>query len=147
MNQSRFRDKGETLYDFLLKKDILMECPYCFRCAKGVRISEERYQYKLICTQCGLITNPNIVSWGKGSFRGLKLWLRTNCCGNVLWAYNKEHLSFLDGYINSSLREQMPNKNQSLASRLPDWIKSSKNRLELSKGIAKLENKLKQCET
>ncbi|MFD0680347.1 MULTISPECIES: hypothetical protein [unclassified Paenibacillus] len=74
---------------------------------------------------------------------GLNLWLRTGCCGQVLWAYNKEHFAFLDNYINSSLRERIPYMNQSLASRLPEWIKSAKNRQELSKGIDKLRSKLK----
>jgi hypothetical protein len=71
-----------------------------------------------------------------------QLWLRVNCCGHVLWAYNKQHLDFLEGYVTASLRERQPNINQSLASRLPYWIKSTKNREQLIKGIQKLKDKL-----
>ncbi|MEK3720573.1 hypothetical protein [Paenibacillus sp. FSL H8-0034] len=112
------------------------------KCAKAVKIQDVDYEYKLICSRCGILSNPTIGSGGNGAFMGLNLWLRTNCCGNVLWAYNIEHLDFLDTYINSSLRERIPYKNQSLASRLPEWLKNAKNRQELSKGIDKLRNRL-----
>lgn len=145
MTESRFNDKGESVYDFLFKSDgVLIECPYCMRCAKGVKILDVNYGYKLICSHCGILPNSTIGSWGSGTFMGLNLWLRTNCCGNLLWAYNKEHLEFLDNYIASSLRERIPNKNQSLASRLPEWIKSRKNREELTKGLERLRNRLEK---
>ncbi|MEK3910676.1 hypothetical protein [Paenibacillus sp. FSL H7-0331] len=112
------------------------------KCANAVKIQDVDYEYKLICSRCGILSNPTIGSGSNGTFMGLNLWLRTNCCGNVLWAYNIEHLNFLDTYINSSLRERIPYKNQSLASRLPEWLKNAKNRQELSKGIDKLRNRL-----
>lgn len=145
MKSLRFRDKGEGIYSFLFEYDILIECPHCMKCANAFRRTEEKLGYMMQCVHCGVITNPGVGSWGNGTFMGLKLWLRTNCCGNLLWAYNKEHLDFLDGYINASLREALPNMNQSLASRLPYWMKSGKNRAELAKGIMRLRNKLERC--
>ncbi|WP_068664481.1 hypothetical protein [Paenibacillus oryzisoli] len=142
MTESRFKDKGESLYDFLFGSDgVLIECPYCNRCSNGVKIGVN-YEYKLICSNCGILPNPASASWGSGTFMGLNLWLRTNSCGHLLWAYNREHLDFLDNYITSSLRERIPNRNQSLASRLPEWIKNRKNREELAKGLHRLREKL-----
>ena len=57
---------------------------------------------------------------------------------------NLEHLDFLERYVESDLRERVPNINKSLASRLPQWIKSSKNRGEVLKGISRLRMKLKE---
>ncbi|ACT03189.1 hypothetical protein [Paenibacillus sp. JDR-2] len=142
MTVSRFDDIGESIYDFLYKYDILIECPHCLKSARGLRRSEGEFGYLLQCKRCGILSHPNVGSWGNGTFMGFNVWLRTDCCGELLWAYNKEHLDLLDGYINASLRERIPNQNQSLASRLPDWIKNRKNRNELAKGIAKLQNKL-----
>jgi hypothetical protein len=76
----------------------------------------------------------------------VSLWLKTNCCGNTLWAYNKEHLDFLESYVSASIREQVPNINKSLASRLPTWIKSAKNRETVLKCINKLRKKLNDIE-
>lgn len=146
MTDSRFKDTGERIYDFLFKHNILIECPHCMKCAKGIRKMDSNFGYILQCKHCGYLSAPMIGTWGNGTFMGLNLWMRTNCCGNLLWAYNKEHLEFMAGYINSSLRERIPNKNQSLASRFPDWMKSGKNRDELSKGIIKLRNRLELCE-
>lgn len=142
MTSSKFKDSGETIYDFLFNYNILIECPYCKKCAEGIRKSDGKFGYILQCKYCGVLSNPIVGTWGNGTFMGLNVWLRTNCCGHLLWAYNKEHLDLMDNYIHSSLRERIPNINQSLASRLPHWIKSGKNRAELSKGIAKLRNRL-----
>ncbi len=69
---------------------------------------------------------------------------KISCCGQTLWAMNLEHLDFLERYVESDLRERIPNINKSLASRLPQWIKSKKNRNEILKGISKLRLKLKE---
>lgn len=69
------------------------------------------------------------------------LWLQMPCCGHVLWAYNTAHLAFLREYVQADLRERVPvpNTNNTLASKLPRWMKSAKNRDEVLKGIARLE--------
>lgn len=82
----------------------------------------------------------------------LPLWLQTPCCGKILWAYNREHLDFLESYIKAGLRERFPLKvyetglvmwrNKSLASRLPTWMKRAKNRDEVLRGIEKLRKKI-----
>jgi hypothetical protein len=61
----------------------------------------------------------------------LPLWLRTEIRGHVLWAYNRKHLEFLQQYIQADLRQRVPNRNASLASRLPVWMKSAKLRADV----------------
>ncbi|MFS0702903.1 hypothetical protein AB6N23_00130 [Cellulomonas sp. 179-A 9B4 NHS] len=70
-------------------------------------------------------------------FRGLDLWLQTPCEGHVLWAYDAAHLDFLERYVAAGLREQEPG-NSSLASRLPAWVKSRKNRHAVARGLQRL---------
>ncbi|RNI22058.1 hypothetical protein EFB08_23280 [Rufibacter latericius] len=72
----------------------------------------------------------------------LKLFLEVECCGHLLWAVNIDHLNFLESYVESSLRERIPNINQSMASRLPNWIKDAKNRIPIHKCIKKLREEL-----
>lgn len=45
-------------------------------------------------------------------------------------------------YVEAELRERIPNINKSVASRLPQWIKSAKNRDEILKCIRKLRKEL-----
>lgn len=146
MSTSRFRDSGETVYDFLFSHTVLVECPKCSACAFVTKSSEAYPYFRAICKKCGLLPSSSILSWGSGYFFGYQLWLRVNCCGHELWAYNKQHLDFLEGYISSALRERIPNINQSIASRLPSWIKSSKNREQLIKAVRKIRGKLNDTE-
>lgn len=60
----------------------------------------------------------------------------------MLWAYNSDHLAFLRGYVEADLREREPNANASLASRLPKWLKSAKNRESVLRAVKRLETKL-----
>lgn len=70
------------------------------------------------------------------------LWLQTKCCGETLWVYNEKHLDFIEKYVAAKLRERIPYKNNSVASRLPKWIKSAKNRENILRAIEKLKGKL-----
>ncbi|WP_088068111.1 hypothetical protein [Gottfriedia luciferensis] len=137
MGKARFRDKGEWIGTFY--NQILIECP---QCKKGTRITwvANKSKQKLVCQKCGIVYVSNSISNIGGEE---SLWLQTHCCGKTLWAYNKEHLDFLENYVRASLRERVPKINSSLASRLPNWIKSAKNREEILKGITKLRKKLK----
>lgn len=73
---------------------------------------------------------------------GYRLWLQTRCVGEILWAYNEEHLAFLRGYVGADLREREPNANATLASRLPKWLQSAKNRDGVLRAVRRLEAKL-----
>jgi len=76
------------------------------------------------------------------------LWLQTPCCGEILWAFNAEHLTFLEQYVTAKQRArpyvQTGARNRTIASRLPFWFKSAKNRDTVLKGITQLKALLAQ---
>lgn len=144
-NQQRFRDRGETVYDF--RDEFLVVCPRCSSCAYVVPLPNAEQLVpavaKLVCPACGLNnTHPvqasAIHNTAHDWYFHLPLWLQTPCCGQILWARNRAQLDFLEGYVGAQLREEMPRINQSLASRLPRWLKSAKNRAEVLRGIERL---------
>ncbi len=95
------------------------------------------------CEGCGAVTRHGVLRVrGEGvpegpRFRGLDLWLQTPCGGRVLWACDEAHLDFLERYVAAGLREQEAG-NASLASRLPAWMKSRKNRAAVLRGLHRL---------
>ncbi|NMO95331.1 hypothetical protein [Paenibacillus lemnae] len=145
---SRFNDTGESIYSFFENYDKLIECPDCQRC-----IILKQNNFIICCNNCGYLNDiksmGNVVaSWGKneGICYNHKLWLRIPCCGEELWAFNKEHLEYLEGYITSKIRSRKPNINQSVASRLPTWMKESKNKLQISRAIEQLKKRLRSID-
>ncbi|GLQ32006.1 hypothetical protein [Litoribrevibacter albus] len=147
-------DKSENiLLGVPTKEDpILVVCPKCK--SKAAIIPANESEYKATCFQCGFNelkkANHKQFNWYSdnptdGVF-GFDLWLRTECNGNSLWAFNKEHLNFLNDYVSAHLRERSKDEkwgwsNSSLASRLPKWIKSAKNRESILKSITVLKSK------
>ncbi len=58
----------------------------------------------------------------------------------LIFVYNIEQLNYLKAYISANLRERkFPNYNRSYFSRLPAWIKSTRNRKEILKAVLRLE--------
>lgn len=134
---TKFEDKGELLSHFYNYR--IVTCP---KCTKPVDFSN----LKVTCTHCGYHKEfKRMDSSSKLVPITVEIedFLKTPCCGNTLWAINLEHLDFLERYVESDLRERIPNINKSLASRLPQWIKNKKNRNEILKGITRLRLKLK----
>jgi hypothetical protein len=75
----------------------------------------------------------------------LPLWLQTPCCAEVLWAYSERYLAFLEDFVGAQLRERVRDEkygwsNSALASRLPAWMTSAKNRDEVLKCLARLRS-------
>ncbi|MFC4777300.1 hypothetical protein ACFO9Q_10950 [Paenibacillus sp. GCM10023252] len=141
-----FQDTGETIYSFFYNYDKLIECPECLHC-----ITLKKDSAIIICYKCGYQSSLNSIDlftslWGRneGTAYGYNLFLRTPVCGHELWVLNKEHLDYLEGYISSTNRRRIPNINQSVASRIPDWMKSSKNRLQVINALTKLRFKLEK---
>ncbi|MEO6305809.1 MAG: hypothetical protein ABIP51_21860 [Bacteroidia bacterium] len=158
----------KQIYDFI--KDILVVCPGCnknaiVRTAKQppiINIQEK--EIKVVCTHCGfnkrLEEKPASVLFSSSSnkkpqenfiiigtaidpYFHLQLWLTINCCDNILWAYNYEHLEFIKQHVEAKLRERntAEMKNNSLGSRLPKWMSSTKNRDTVLKAIIQLQQK------
>lgn len=162
-----FHDEGQVLGDFSDVMDV--RCPQCSQRARvawlvthedeeyAARSTNGKYALlfrprKLSCLHCGHTRRweGGVVSYGGPHdwyFR-LPLWLQTPCCGQTLWALNREHLDFLERYTSARLRTKLqepgPGKtrNHSLASKLPQWMKSAKNREAILKGIAHLKGLL-----
>jgi len=71
---------------------------------------------------------------------GLQLWLQTTIEKNIFWAYNYEHLEYLEKFVSAKLREQEFISKYSLSQRLPNFIKLAKNRDRILKIIERQKN-------
>ena len=145
--------------------EFLVCCPKCQKKARIAAAPKEELIVRLTCNNCGNLQNwectqsgttmcaqnPELYQKGVISIGSsvdwcfhLPLWLRIQCCGHELWAYNYEHLEWLQNYVSAKLRERTRDdesgwRNQSLASRLPKWIKQAKNRQGILDAINKLQ--------
>jgi len=75
-------------------------------------------------------------------FFGFDVWYRIVTTYGMLWAYNVDHLSVIESYIADLQRSRngIPNQNNSIASRLPQWVKDAKNREYLIKMIRRFKS-------
>lgn len=150
-----------AIYDFA--KNILVACPACAGKAlvRGEGFGSpkpEISEIKAVCAACGynktLENIPKreepkqkrgkILIFGApvDPFFHLPVWLQTEFSGEVLWAYNLEHLDFLAAHVGAKLRERTgANRPRSIGSRLPRWMTSAANREEVLKTIEKLKKK------
>lgn len=67
------------------------------------------------------------------------LYLKCEGRLGTLWAYNRDHLAELSGYVAARLRVRTGGGNGAMFSRMPKWLKLAKNRGELEKYLRKLE--------
>jgi hypothetical protein len=145
----RFKDTREDIYSF--QNEFLVRCPFCDSCAIVCCIDPDRVDLfaprRFSCTACGSSkdwSEKKIERWYTvDDYFHYPLWLQTSCCGETLWAYNLRHLEFIEAFVRAKLRERKPHElygwsNQSLFSRLPKWIQSSKNREGIIKAIANI---------
>ncbi|HEX2209471.1 MAG TPA: hypothetical protein VHG93_17465 [Longimicrobium sp.] len=162
MMTTRVRTHDETLEDF--GGECLVLCPRCSRRAL-VRVRDGDPPVQLTCVHCGhgagwAPSSPGVVTTaaperfpGNVAYGGpvdpyfhLPLWLRTPCRGETLWAYNEAHLRWLEEYVGAELRERSPGEhgwsNRALASRLPRWMQSAKNRDAVLRCIRTLKEAL-----
>ncbi|MFV0565434.1 MAG: hypothetical protein ACK5NB_06340 [Flavobacteriaceae bacterium] len=136
---NRFSDNGEILRDFGNYR--IVECPNCLK-------PIDYHPPRLVCTHCGYnkeFKKQNMLYqiYPETSIE-LKDYLINSCCKHNFWAQNLEHLIFLEDYVKAKLRERKPNRNKSVASRLPIWMKDAKNRDEILKAINGLKTKLEK---
>lgn len=103
-------------------------------------------QVALMACTCGFefdedVTMERIATRPVDPVFGLDLWVTAPFKGEVVWAYNVAHLRFLREVVGADLRERVPNRNSSLASRRPGWMKAAKNRAALLSIIDDLEER------
>jgi hypothetical protein len=153
MDDKRFADGGLRIEEF--SDEFLVVCPKCAKMCKVTidgaddgapahgRVFLPR---KVTCVHCGFANRwaKQSVSYmeGRDWYFALPLWLQIPCCGEELWVFNERHLDFLENYVRATLRDETSNVNKSLISRLPSWIKSSKNREKILQALQKLRAKL-----
>ncbi|QJX45490.1 hypothetical protein HMJ29_00465 [Hymenobacter taeanensis] len=149
-----------SLIEFMT--NISVVCPKCGSKAQVTSSYISVWKASFICTSClshrvwdgntssfvtahsnydryeGILSGPAV-----DSFFRYPLWYQSEYKGEVLYAYNLTHLSWLKQYLGAMLREriQTPHgwSNQSLQSRLPQWMLSAKNRDTIIKKIVALE--------
>jgi rRNA maturation protein Nop10 len=164
--KERFINENKMLFRFT--DLVLVKCPECSDVAKIVipeRIDDsEEYgdlwnslKRRILCTNCGYMKETkakrgpfsdwkyeyqeaNISEEAIDWFFGLPLYLQAPFKGNTFWAFNYEHLNYLERYIRAELRDPAPYY-LSVESTLPKWIKLSKNREDLLKIISKMKSK------
>ncbi|HMC90952.1 MAG TPA: hypothetical protein VKI45_00695, partial [Allosphingosinicella sp.] len=77
---------------------------------------------------------------------GFPLRLRGETRHGNLIAINEAHLDYIEAYVRDPLRREVVEpggvRNQSIASRLPHWVKAGKNRDEVLKLIARMRTRL-----
>lgn len=152
--------------DFIKNIDVF--CPKCNAKAiviggqpyKNIREYEAQVQFS--CTTCGFvikyINTPKFTIYlnAKGQeiktrvliqntaydpYFGFDVWYQIETNYGLLWAYNIEHLIIIENYIADLQRNRngLDYQNNSIGSRLPQWIKNAKNRSYLLKIIKKLK--------
>jgi hypothetical protein len=60
---------------------------------------------------------------------------------DVIFAFNGDHLNYLENYISANLREHKDRNHFTLLEKLPKFYHEAKNREALLKIIQKLKNK------
>jgi hypothetical protein len=152
--------------DFLSPIDVV--CPRCRARAlvAGARpyaaLGTYEEELRFSCTSCGyaikyantpkfpVFTNSRgvtvkgrllLMNTSCDPFFGFTLWYRIETTDGLLWAYNLAHLTVIELYIADPLRSRngLPDKNNSLASRLPKWVGAAKNRAYLLRLIGRFK--------
>jgi hypothetical protein len=157
----------KKVYDFA--KNIYVVCPSCT--GQALVASPDFYirnenlaAIRLVCSTCGyhkryidtplrmllprtsgkpLVGRVHSIGGAIDPYFQRPLWLSASVGSNLLWAYNYEHLDFLEKFIGANLRERNthPVSNSNLGSRLPSWMTSAKNRKAVLQAIEKLKKK------
>jgi hypothetical protein len=150
------------LYEFV--KDILVVCPNCegkalVRTGNFQAMKYDTDEVKVVCAACGFNKKIENIPHRKDDkqkrgkvlifgapvdpFFHLPLWLQTAFSGEILWAYNYEHLDFLAQHVGAKLRERNGFKYnvKSIGARLPGWMTKAGNREAVLKAIERLKEK------
>ncbi len=130
----------------------------CTTCGhKWLEYTERRSKPPTILSQTGRVscetcnTETEIpITWHKQIFKGdakdpylgFDLLLQKRVKGHLFWAYNFDHLNYLETYLSSTLRERGKNAGKySIITNLPHWVKNAKNRDALLKAIKTMRDR------
>ncbi|ANP51957.1 hypothetical protein AVL59_22415 [Streptomyces griseochromogenes] len=147
----RFRDPGREPYAFLVDA-VLVHCPGCGGQARIARLSSETYWWsprRLTCAGCGLsrMNHGKVLSFAgrvaepTDPWFGLPLLLKARTRHGYVWAYNHEHLTLIQRFVQATLRERAPwydmNAKMTALARLPRWMVKAGNRDEILRAISR----------
>ncbi len=155
---NRTKTGYQTYLDEFIQQDIAVVCPTCERLAVVTKTdlsltNSIGAKAKCTCRNCGYAkvreelssSKRKVLSQKEGTdpFFYYPLWFVTNFAGNILWAYNEAHLDFLLAHVGATHRERTIQTmiNRSVASRLPRWMTSRKNRGQVLKAMLQLKEK------
>lgn len=145
---NRFQDENKILSDFY--GEVWVKCPQCNK--KGIATADyNKKEARLYCESCGYNkqTSTETSVFGiKGNWEmaahgyfNAKLWLQYPFKNDVFYAYNNEHLHYLEQYIAAGLREHKNRRGFTLLEKLPKFYHEAKNRSALLRIIQKLKMK------
>ena len=148
---TRHADDGTTVFSF--SDHFLVSCPHCGKCARTAPIGKKDHRTlaRFSCTHCGASKDREVQGWTIGLpsdwYFDVPLWLQMPCCGETLWAYNREHLEYLRSYVAADHRTRNSDanakiSNATMASRLPKWMITAKHRNEVLRCIDALQKTL-----
>ncbi len=147
-------DKKQIIYYSL---HVSRNCPQCGKeiAASIKNVAKKKDSIRLSCKNCSFVGDykpeydqdyPCHYREGQDGVFGAELWLKKMYKRHIFWANNYKHLKYLKDFIGAKIRatgytDADLRNNNTMASRLPKFIKSSKNRNDLLKIIEKLESK------
>ena len=137
---------------------ILVDCPQCGglaivrleeanddRTSIGWAVPLLHQARRMTCTRCAAHRRQGARAWARPTM-GLPIRLCAATRHGTLYAYNEEHLDYIEDYVRSGLRREIVEpgrfRNRSVASRLPRWVKAAGNRDEVLKAIGTMRKKL-----
>lgn len=153
MTENRFQESAENRISISIPTNDDPTLVICPKCQSKAVVTLHNDEARLSCPSCGYnlakTAKERTFYWDAenptDSYFGVNLWLQTDCVGKSLWVFNKRHLEYLESFVSAKHRQRNPNNetwtNSSLASRLPKWLKSAKNRVQILKAIEVLKVK------
>jgi len=138
--KERFQDQNFRLSHF--QTNVWIICPTCLKKATA-KVDYVEKHAKLSCLHCGYNKETSICNlyMAANGYFGAELWLKASFKDEVFWAFNFEHLLYLESYISANLREHKDRSHYTLLEKLPKFYHLAKNREALLKLIEKLKNK------
>lgn len=146
MEPKRFQDENKRINDF--QTQVLVLCIACSKKAMA-KVDYTLKKARLFCPECSYnkeVTTETTVLGVKGYWQlaaheyfGAELWLQYPFKDDVFFAFNDDHLNYLEQYIEATLREHKDRTHFTLLEKLPKFYHESKNREGLLKIIKKLK--------
>lgn len=142
---NRFNDENKALSDF--QQEVWVVCPSCREKAVA-KTDHLNHKARLVCLHCEYnkelntkVSNDAYLKVPAHLFFDAELWLSHPFKNESFYAYNYQHLLYLERYIQAGLREYKERSHFTLLEKLPKFYHEASNRTALLKIIEKLKYK------